>query len=119
MSTVRGWWKEDRHVTQRFYARELGLPGPAPEECEAWINRAVIRQHLDSPAMWSIFQWQDLLGMDPRLRRPNPAEERINVPAHPDNYWNYRMHLWLEDLLQARAFNEAVRKEIVESGRAD
>lgn len=117
MSTVRGWWNEDRQVTQRFYNQELSLPGAAPQDCEPWINRAVVRQHLDSPAMWSVFQLQDLLGMDPHLRRPNPDEERINVPANPKNHWNYRMHLWLEDLLQARLFNEAVRKEISESGR--
>ena len=117
MSTVRGWWKEDKSVTQRFYNHELGLPGPAPEECDPWINRAIIRQHLDSPAMWSIFLWQDLLGMDPHLRRPDPAEERINVPADARNYWRYRMHLWLEDLLQANEFNAALRKELEQSSR--
>lgn len=117
MSTVRGWWKEDRSVIQRFYNQELGLPGQAPKECEPWINRAIVRQHLDSPAMWSIFQVQDLLGMDPRLRRANPAEERINVPANPNNYWRYRMHLWLEDLLQATEFNAAVRQELEQSVR--
>ena len=117
MSTVRGWWKEDRAVTQRFYNQELGLAGAAPEDCEPWINRAILRQHLDSPAMWSIFLLQDLLGMDGRLRRPDPAEERINVPADPRNYWRYRMHLWLEDLLQANEFNAALKQEIERSGR--
>ena len=33
--------------------------------------------------MWSIFQLQDLLGMDEGLRREDPDEERINVPADP------------------------------------
>src|SRR5581483_9418140 len=117
MSTVRGWWKEDRNVTQRFYNLALGLPGPAPEECEPWINRAIIRQHLDSPAMWSIFMLQDLLGMDAQLRRPDPTEERINVPADAKNFWRYRMHLWTEDLLQASAYNAALRTEIQQSGR--
>jgi 4-alpha-glucanotransferase len=117
MSTVRGWWKEDRSVLQSFYNNELGLPGQAPEDCEPWVNRAIVRQHLDSPAMWSIFQVQDLLGMDPRLRRANPAEERINVPANPNNYWRYRMHLWLEDLLKATEFDAAVRRELEQSGR--
>jgi 4-alpha-glucanotransferase len=112
MSTVRGWWKENRAVTQRFYNDELGLPGPAPEECEPWINRAIVRQHLDSPAMWSIFLLQDLLGMDQHLRRPDPTEERINVPADPRNFWRYRMHLRLEDLLQANEFNAALKREI-------
>jgi 4-alpha-glucanotransferase len=117
MSTVRGWWKEDRTVIQRFYNQELGLSGPAPEECEPWINRAIVRQHLDSPALWSIFLLQDLLGMDEHLRRPDPAEERINIPADSSNYWRYRMHLWLEDLLKANAFNTALRQEIEQSDR--
>ncbi len=117
MSTVRGWWREDRNVIQRFYNQELGLPGPAPEECEPWINQAIILQHLASPAMWSIFQLQDLLGTDPHLRRANPAEERINVPADSKNYWRYRMHLWLEDLLQANDFNCQLKQGIEQSGR--
>lgn len=117
MSTVRGWWKEDPAVTQRFYNQELGLPGQPPRECEPWINRAIVRQHLDSPAMWSIFPLQDLLGMDPHLRHPHPEAERINVPANPKNYWGYRMHLWLEDLLQASGYNTTLRRELEQSGR--
>ena len=117
MSTVRGWWKENRAVTQKFYNQELGLAGAAPEDCEPWINRAILRQHLDSPAMWSIFLLPDLLGMDGHLRRHDPAEERINVPADPRNYWRYRMHLWLEDLPRANEFNAALKQEIESSGR--
>lgn len=117
MSTIRGWWLEDRYVTQRFYNLALGLPGIAPAECEPWINRAIVRQHFDSTAMWSIFMLQDLLGMDAHLRRPDPSEERINVPADAKNYWRYRMHLWLEDLLAAQDFNAALRTEIEQSGR--
>ncbi|HTL16885.1 MAG TPA: 4-alpha-glucanotransferase [Patescibacteria group bacterium] len=117
MSTLRGWWKEDPHVIQRFYNLALGLPGRAPDECEPWINRAIIQQHLDSPAMWSIFMLQDLLGSDSHLRRPDPSEERINVPADAKNYWRYRMHLWLEDLLQASDFNNSLRSQIEQSAR--
>ncbi|HLH55743.1 MAG TPA: 4-alpha-glucanotransferase [Verrucomicrobiae bacterium] len=117
MSTIRGWWTEDRAVTQRFYNQALGQPGIAPSECEPWINRAIVNQHLASPAMWSIFQLQDLLGMDPSLRRPNPAEDRINVPADAKNYWRYRMHLFIEDLLGATAFNYELRQDLAKSGR--
>ncbi len=85
MSTLRGWWEEDRALTQKFFNPELGLPGEAPRECEPEIVQAIIRQHLASPAMWSIFQLQDLLGMDEQLRRADPAAERINVPAIPNS----------------------------------
>lgn len=117
MSTIRGWWKEDRSLTQKFFNQELGQSGEAPDECEAWLNEAVVRQHLASPAMWSIFQLQDLLGMDQRLRRANPDDERINVPANPKNYWRYRLHLTLEQLLKERAFNDNLRAMLHDAKR--
>ena len=30
MSTIRGWWEEDRNKTQRFFNYELGQWGDAP-----------------------------------------------------------------------------------------
>src|SRR4030095_13573733 len=41
MSTIRGWWEEDREKTQRFYNNELGQPGEAPKFCEAWVSKAI------------------------------------------------------------------------------
>jgi 4-alpha-glucanotransferase len=105
MSTIRGWWEEDQEKTQHFYNHLLGKQGAAPFYCEGWINREIVIQHLFSPAMWSIFQLQDLMGIDDNLRRSNPNEERINIPADPKHYWRYRMHLNLEDLLNENAFN--------------
>ena len=67
--------------------------------------------------MWSIFQLQDLLGIDEQLRRPNPADERINVPANPKNYWRYRMHLSLKELLAHSGFTERIHQLVEGSGR--
>ena len=106
MSTIRGWWEENRERTQHFYNHVLGQWGEAPAFCEPWINRAIVMQHLYSPAMWSIFQLQDILGMSETLRRENPHEERINNPANPKNYWRYRMHISLEDLIREKEFND-------------
>jgi 4-alpha-glucanotransferase len=117
MSTIRGWWEEDKSLTQKIFNRELGLPGNAPEHCSTAINRAIVRQHLASPAMWSIFQLQDLLGMDEQLRRANVAAERINVPANPKNYWRYRMHMTLEELLRAELFNDGLSNLIRQNQR--
>jgi len=117
MSTIRGWWKEDRALIQKFYNQELGEMDAAPEECGPEINQAIVLQHLASPAMWSIFQLQDLLGMDAQVRRANPDEERINVPANPKHYWRYRMHLTLESLLQADSFNDMLKAFVVRAGR--
>jgi len=117
MSTLRGWWEEDRTLTQRFYNEMLGQWGEAPWYCEPWINRAIVAQHLNAPAMWAIFQLQDLMGMDGDLRRENPHDERINVPANPKHYWRYRMHHTLEELQKAKGFNAGLRSLVRESGR--
>jgi 4-alpha-glucanotransferase len=117
MSTVRGWWEENRDRTQYFYNQIMEQWGEAPQFCEAWINRAIIMQHLRSPAMWSIFQLQDLLGMSESVRRMDPREERINDPANPKHYWQYRLHMNLEDLIENREFTSLVRQSITDAGR--
>jgi 4-alpha-glucanotransferase len=117
MSTIREWWEENRTLTQKFFNTELHRPGEAPASCEPWISKTIIEQHLASPAMWSIFQLQDLLGLNEQLRRPNPAGERINVPANPRHYWRYRMHLSLESLLRAEKFNDELRRLVLRHGR--
>lgn len=118
MSTIRGWWEEDRQKTQRFYNHILEEAGDAPFFCEAWINRAIVLQHLYAPAMWSIFQLQDLLGMSETLRRTDPSEERINDPSIAKHFWRYRMHLTLEQLLKEDGFNNEIRDYVHNSGRA-
>ena len=117
MSTIRGWWEEDRELTQKFFNHELGLTGAAPNACSTQLNRAVVQQHLASPAMWSIFQLQDLLGLDAHLRRADAGAERINVPAIPNYYWRYRLHLTLEQLQRATEFNSQLRSLLVENTR--
>jgi 4-alpha-glucanotransferase len=117
MSTIRGWWEEESERTQRFYNGELGLTGEAPANCEPSINLAIVQQHLNSPAMWSIFLLQDILGISEELRHPDAHAERINIPADPKHFWKYRMHLSLEDLLKAKDFNEELRELIHASSR--
>jgi 4-alpha-glucanotransferase len=117
MSTIRGWWEEDRAATQRFFISELGQWGTAPYFCEPWINKIIVLQHLYSPAMWSIFQLQDLLGISASLRRENPNDERINIPAIPNHYWRYRMHIPLEQLLKETDFITELRGYVTGSGR--
>ncbi len=117
MSTLRGWWEEDPKLTQRFFNEILLQQGDAPFYCEPWINRMLLEQHFHAPAMWSIFQLQDLMGMDGAIRRENPQDERINVPANPKHYWRYRMHMGLEDLQNQVNFNREIRRMVMESGR--
>lgn len=117
MSTIRGWWEEDKSVTQRFYNTQLGHWGEAPYFCEWWINRDIVLQHLYSPAMWAIFQMQDLLGISEKVRRENPHDERINVPSSSKTSWRYRLHINLEDLLEEDDFNNELKNYIVQSKR--
>ena len=117
MNPVRAWWEEDRALSQRFFNQMLATWGEAPYYCEPWICELVVEQHLKSPAMLTILPWQDWVAMDGKMRRENPAEERINVPANSRHYWRYRMHMTLEELLAADEMNGLIRRKIKESGR--
>jgi 4-alpha-glucanotransferase len=117
MSPIRSWWEESREVTQKFYNEILAQWGEAPEKCEPSVSKAIIIQHLYSPAMWSIFQLQDLMGMDEFIRRPDYESERINIPAISAHYWRYRMHITLEQLLRETNFNDELKKYVESSGR--
>ena len=117
MTPIRAWWEEDRAVSQRFYNHVIGAWGEAPYFCEPWICELIVSRHLESPAMLTILPWQDWVSMDAELRRENPQEERINVPANSRHYWRYRMHLSLEELLKADRLNGMISRKIKESGR--
>lgn len=117
MSGVRAWWEEDREKTQHFYNNMLGQDGEAPYYAEPWICDKIISMHLYSPAMFTILPLQDWLSVSGDLRRPNPQEEQINVPAESQHYWRYRMHITLEYLLEQKAFNQSLKDRIVNSGR--
>ena len=117
MATIREWWEEDKTTIQEFYNHQLGHNGDAPFYAEPWICRDIIQQHLESPAMWAVFLLQDLLAMDDNLRKENPKAERINNPADPDHYWNYRMHTTLEKLAEQAGFVLTLKHMVAESGR--
>ena len=117
MNPIRAWWEEDRQVTNDFWHMILGNQGEAPYFCEPWICRQILDQHVWSPAMLTILPLQDWLSMDAQLRREDPNTERINVPANSRHYWRYRMHLTLEQLADAKEFNDVLAEMIAASGR--
>lgn len=106
MSPLRLWWQEDTALTQRYYSEVLGGWGPAPAEATPQLCEQIISRHLASPSLLCILPLQDWLAIDGTLRHPDPAAERINVPADPHHYWRYRMHITLDALLANTAFNE-------------
>ncbi len=117
MSGIRGWWEENRESTQQFYNEVLGHDGKAPCFAEPWICEEIVRMHLASPSILCILPLQDWLSIDGTLRRENPDDERINVPADSRHYWRYRMHLPLESLLKNTAFNSRLKKMLTDSHR--
>jgi 4-alpha-glucanotransferase len=117
MATIRGWWEEKREVTQVFFNQQLGNWGEMPFFAEPWVCKDMINQHLYSPAMWTVFPIQDLLAMDGELRSPNTHGEKINEPANPRHYWKYRMHLSVDDLMNAEKFNGLLAEMVKATGR--
>ena len=111
MSTLRGWWEEDYLQTQRYYNTMLGHYGTAPTVATPDLCEEVVRNHLKSNSILCILSLQDWLSIDVQ-------EERINVPANPRNYWRYRMHLTLEQLMKAEELNDKIRELIKYTGRA-
>lgn len=117
MPGIRAWWEENRESTQHFYNNVMHENGSAPYFAEPWVCDRIVTMHLESPAMLTILPLQDWLSINGVLRRENPNEEQINVPANPRHYWRYRMHLSLESLLADDVFNTYLRDKIRQSGR--
>ena len=107
---LRAWWEEDRAVTQRFYNEQMGWWGEAPQQMTPEIAEFIVNQHMYSPAMWVILPLQDWFAIDGEIRLPDQFGERINVPANPRHFWNYRMHITIEELLKKDNFNAHIRR---------
>lgn len=117
MSTMRQWWEEERESIQRYFSNELHQYGTAPQFCESWICQQIIENHLKSPAYWVILPIQDWMATDNQVRWKETFNERINDPSNPDNYWHYRMHLKIEELIDNNDFNDHLRNMIQANGR--
>ena len=117
MAPIRLWWEQNKTSAQLFFNIILKESGEAPYFCEPWVCKKIIELHLQSPAMWSVFLLQDLMAVDGKIRRAIPAEERINDPANPNQIWNYRMHVTIEELMRADDLNQQIKEMIKESGR--
>jgi 4-alpha-glucanotransferase len=116
-STIRGWWEEDRAASQRYYNHQLGHQGEIPYFAEPWLCKDIINRHLLSPAMWAIFPLQDLLAINGEIRSNKTQDEQINIPSDPQHYWKYRMHIFIEDLIDASDLNRTINLMVKNSGR--
>lgn len=118
MPTLRLWWQEDAERRQQFFNEMLQKDGRAPEVMPGWLCEEVVARHLFSPSMLCLISLQDWLSMDEALRSDDIEQERINVPSNANHYWRYRMHLNIEQLMEAEEFNSKIRMMIDRSGRA-
>ncbi|KAB2641278.1 MAG: 4-alpha-glucanotransferase [Verrucomicrobia bacterium] len=116
MPTLREWWRDDGQLTGQFAWSMLGVDFPSLN-LSGDTAASILALHLHSPAMWALLPLQDLLAMDESIRHPEPAAERINVPANMPHYWRYRMFLGLEQLAAARPFNARLHTMVTAAGR--
>ena len=117
MGGIRQWWEEDRAATQRFFNQVLHEGGQAPYFAEPWVCDRIVDLHLQSPSMLCILPLQDWLSISASLRREDPREEQINVPANSRHYWRYRMHLTIDELIANVEFNNYLKTKIEYSCR--
>ena len=117
MPGIRAWWESDHAMAQRYYNHILHEGGEAPFYAEPWICDRIVGLQLDSPSMLCILPLQDWLSINGEIRRENPNDEVINIPAISRHYWRYRMHLTIEKLMGLNDFNDHVRHLVANSGR--
>jgi 4-alpha-glucanotransferase len=117
MPTIRGWWEGNSPLASKFYHLYMKRDGVAPRECLPEIVKFIINDHLQSKSILAIFPLQDLLGMNDKLKHPNPFAEQINEPANPKHYWRYRLHLDIEDIISNKSFCEDIYSMVKSSGR--
>ncbi len=117
MPTLRQWWDEDEEQTQAYYEEIMHRSDAAPHPLPGWLAEDIVSRQLTSPSMLCLLSLQDWLSIDEKLRLPDANAERINIPANPRHYWRYRMHLTIEQLMQADEFNEEIKTLISQSGR--
>ncbi len=117
MAPLRLWWQENPERRQRYYITMLQKEGRAPEQLPPHLAEEIIARHLYCPSMLCLLSLQDWLAMDTELRSKHPEDERINVPSDPYNHWKYRMHLTIEQLLDATRYNNKLKTMISRSKR--
>ena len=117
MAPMRLWWEENTGRTQRYYTTMLQKQGRAPQSLTPALAEEIIARHLYCPSALCLFSMQDWLALDKVMRGKDIREERINTPEDCYNQWRYRMHLNLEDLMEASQLNGKLKTMIKRSKR--
>lgn len=111
-STLRAFWEEDPKLTERYYHTLLRQTGKPPEKLTEKLAEQIIQAHLNSKSKMAIFLLQDLLAMNEEIRFPDPKEARINDPAKSKDQWQWRMQIYVEELLLVKSFSKSIHQMI-------
>ncbi len=117
ISSMRGWWEENRNDSAFYYYQVLHWGGEVPQQLSAELARAIIEMHLQSPSMWCIIPIQDIAAMDKEIPKLTPAQERINEPGVQHHYWRYRVPFRIDKLLEDHSVHNQLKKIIDSTGR--
>ena len=119
MSPLRLWWEENMGRTQRYFTTMMQREGRAPQQLSAPMAEEIIARHMYCPSMLCLLSIQDLLSMDAMLRTKDVRAERINEPYDSYNQWKYRMNVTIEQLMEARQFNQKLHTMVLRSRRGE
>ncbi|QES87844.1 4-alpha-glucanotransferase [Rhizosphaericola mali] len=107
---LRNWYTSlDALKKEQYYHQELRLSGTVPTQYSSILSEQIILMHLQSPAIWAIFLLQDLFGLESDLTNSNMEADIINRPEVPNFYWQYRMHLTIENLQKNSSFCQKIQ----------
>lgn len=118
ISSIRGWWEENRTETQWYYNNILHHSGEAPIAASGEIVSEIIKMHLQSPSMLCVNPIQDYAGTIDNMPHLLPHEERINEPSNPNNYWRYRIPFCIDEAIENYPqLHQRVHELVAESNR--
>lgn len=117
ISSMRGWWEENRGDSSWYYYNTLHWHGEVPEHLTPELAREIIGIHLQSPSMWCVVPLQDLTAMDSQIAALDPRLERINEPGVPRHYWRYRIPFEIDRLPKESKLHTQIKRMVSESRR--
>ncbi|MGL1891012.1 MAG: 4-alpha-glucanotransferase [Spirochaetaceae bacterium] len=113
-TTVRQWWTE---FNKDEISGALNLSERLGDEATPEQISKMYEALLKTTSQIAMFQFQDLLALDGKLRRKDMDKERINVPGTVTEYnWSYRMDFTIEELILNSSFTNKVQELLSKRG---
>lgn len=118
MSTIRGWWNENKEARKRYYKDILEQDSnQLPNQINEQLAELIVKQELGGNSLLSILALQDWLSLSEKWYTHTPQEEQINIPANSNHYWRYRMPNKIEDLIKDNKLNKKISDLIITNKR--